>query len=111
MSSEHQFQREEGSDSGLVTKQIRFLNGRKGIFIVTAVALAVGIGVGILIGHFAIEKSDSIKSEPSKEELGPCLGPDVPWKIIQDANTTIAEKLKEMISAARIRENLKSVEI
>ena len=59
----------------------------------------IGIMMGVLIGYFGRHCNSCA--------AGPCLGPHVPRKIIEEADATITEKIKQKISADNIRDNLK----
>ena len=72
--------------------------------IITAILLAalalfgIGIGVGIATGAGC-------------EETGPCLGSDVPQKIIEDADPTIHQRIIEKLSKENIRTNLRYIRV
>ena len=76
---------------------------KRTLVILGAVALAVGIGVGVAIGWFS--HSDS-RADCEVCPLGPCLGPDVPGKIIEDADEGITEQILDNMDADRIKDNL-----
>jgi hypothetical protein len=58
----------------------------------------------VLIGYLCFDSDDPECNECAE---GPCLGPDVPLKIIGDADEGIFEKIMQEMDAERIRENLR----
>ena len=87
-------------------------DSRKPLLIGIVAALAVGIGIGILIGHFAI-KTDDDDDKPVEVPVMESTtgGPQIHQfdALIQDENPDIGKILINNISSENIRENLRHV--
>ncbi len=56
----------------------------------------IGIAIGVVIGWFSRSLPD-----------GPCLGSDVPDKIIEDGEDWVMQEIFDRIEPERIKENLR----
>jgi len=75
--------------------------GNKRWILVVLLAVTVSCGVGVLIGWFSRRPTSTDCCD------GPCLGVDVPGKIIEDGEAGITQKIIDAIDGARIKSYLK----
>lgn len=68
--------------------------------------LFLSFAIGLLIGHFAIEKDSS--DDSSSSGTGVFL-PGVPEAIIREADPAVSEWIMQELSASNIKENLRLV--
>jgi hypothetical protein len=76
--------------------------------IVVVIVLCISFVIGLLIGHFGIEKDTNSSKEGTSSGDGVFLS-GVPEAIVRDADPTVSDWILKELNADRIRENLRFV--